>query len=163
MLFFDRIAAHRSQLLSPAGVGLPRRSSPAGTRFLRVVGVLGLTLLAILMAAPAGQVAPLLSLLLIAPVTEELVFRAGLQEQLLRLGCGSWLALSTTAAVFALLHAITRSKPQALAVFGPALLIGWCYSRQRGRGLERCIALHGAMNLAWWLLAGTAVRHLPTT
>ncbi len=154
MLFFDRITAHRRSLLPPATVGRSGRSNAAAARFWRVSVVLGLTLLAILMAAPAGQVAPLLSLLLIAPVTEELVFRAGLQEQLLRLGCGAWLALTVTAAVFALLHGLTRSDPQALAVFGPALLIGWFYPRRHG--LELCIALHGAMNLAWWLVAGSA-------
>lgn len=96
----------------------------------------------------AGLVpARLLTLLLVAPVAEEAVFRAGLQEALLRNHCLPWTANIATALVFGLAHAVMRHDPAAMVAVLPALLIGACY--ERWRQLRLCIVLHAAMNAAW--------------
>jgi len=86
-------------------------------------------------------------LLVLAPLTEELVFRAGLQEGLLRRLRTPWIANALTALVFASLHVLVRGDAMAMAVAVPALLIGALY--QRTRSLWPCIALHAAMNALW--------------
>ncbi len=105
------------------------------------------------------ELAQLLALLVLAPVLEETVFRAGLHEALLRRWAHQpavWANLAT-AAVFGLAHVLVRADAGAWVVAGPALLIGWTY--QRTRRLRDCIALHAAMNagwLAWQTLGSTA-------
>lgn len=104
----------------------------------------------------AGQGLQRLAVLLVlAPLFEETVFRAGLQEALLR----GWHALphaanAVTAATFGFAHAIVRSDAAAFGVALPARLIGAVYQRT-GR-LQLCVALHTAMNAAWlvWSMAG---------
>ena len=86
-------------------------------------------------------------LLVLAPVLEELVFRAGLHESLLRRLCAPWVANALTALVFALAHVLVRGDPAAFAVALPALLIGIVY--QRWRRLWPCVLLHAAMNAIW--------------
>lgn len=97
----------------------------------------------------------LLVLLVLAPLLEEAVFRAGLQEAMLRRwSTRPWLANGVTAAAFGLAHASVRDDAAALAVALPALLIGQVYQRT-GR-LRLCVALHAALNVAWlgWSAAG---------
>ena len=98
----------------------------------------------------AGRVA---LLLVVAPLAEEMLFRAGLHEALLRRTVAPWLANIATALAFGLLHAALRGDAAALSVAIPALLIGAVY--QRTRRLRHCVALHAAMN-ALWLAAGLA-------
>jgi membrane protease YdiL (CAAX protease family) len=87
-------------------------------------------------------------LLVVAPVLEEAVFRAGLQEALLRRpALAPWLANGLTALVFGLAHALLRGSAGALAVALPALLIGVVYARWRR--LRWCVALHALMNAMW--------------
>jgi membrane protease YdiL (CAAX protease family) len=115
-----------------------------------VVGAVALGAVAVLLAAgPGAGVSParLAMLLLIAPVLEETIFRAGLHESLLRRSWPAGRALVATAIVFALVHALLRSDLAALAVVLPALAIGLLY--QRTRRLVPCIALHAAMNALW--------------
>lgn len=88
----------------------------------------------------------LATLLLIAPLAEETLFRAGLQEALLRRGRPRWLANGLTAAAFALAHALAWGEIAAVAVAAPALALGACYGRWRR--LRWCIALHALMNAA---------------
>lgn len=91
-------------------------------------------------------------LLVLAPWAEEVVFRLGLQENLLRRWPGHALAaIVVTALVFGLAHALLRQDPMALAVAAPALLLGLLYGRWRL--LWPCVALHAAMNALWlfWL------------
>ncbi len=90
-------------------------------------------------------------LLALAPLAEEVVFRAGVQEELLRLRMSPWLANAATALAFALAHALARGSLLGLAVVAPALLLGSVYGAQRR--LRWCVLLHAAMN-ALWLLAG---------
>ena len=86
-------------------------------------------------------------LLVLAPVLEELVFRAGLHESLLRRLRAPWVANALTALVFALAHVLVRGETAAFAVALPALLIGIVY--QRWRKVWPCVLLHAAMNAIW--------------
>jgi membrane protease YdiL (CAAX protease family) len=95
-------------------------------------------------------------LLVLAPLAEEAVFRAGIQEVLLRRTVAPAVANLLTALLFGLAHALLRADAAALAVVLPALLIGAVY--ERGRRLRVCVALHAVMNALWlgWGLAGMA-------
>ena len=84
----------------------------------------------------------------LAPALEETVFRAGLQELLLRRGAPAALSVLLTAAAFAAAHALWRPGPWAWATGGPALLLGGVYLRTRRLG--PCIALHALFNALWW-------------
>ena len=86
-------------------------------------------------------------LLVLAPLLEELVFRAGLHESLLRRLRSPLVANALTALVFALAHVLVRGEGAAFAVVLPALLIGIVY--QRWRRVWPCVLLHAAMNAIW--------------
>ena len=86
-------------------------------------------------------------LLLVSPLVEEAVFRAGLQEWLLRRGLPARRANLSTALAFGGLHVLVRLQWTAFAVALPALLLGELYGRRR---LVRwCVLGHAAMNGAW--------------
>ena len=128
-------------------------AAPARASALAGWAATGLALLLGAALAPAGMSAwQVLALLLIAPVAEELLFRSGLQEALLRRWHSALAANVATAAVFALAHALARDDALALAVVVPGLLLGAVYGRTRQ--VAACIALHAAMNAVW--LAGGA-------
>lgn len=118
-----------------------------------VVGVLPLLVVALLALAPVAARWALL--LVYAPVVEELVFRAGLQEALMRrLACwrgGALAANLITALAFAAAH--TALHPGALAALTllPALLVGRVYEQRRR--LAPCVALHAGFNAIWLLWA----------
>lgn len=100
----------------------------------------------------AREPAPWATLLVLAPIAEELVFRVGLQEALLRRwqghgSAGTNLANAATAVVFAAAHIVARGDVVAAMTLLPALAIGWAYQKQR-RVLP-CIALHAIFNLIW--------------
>ncbi len=133
-------------------------SSAAGWREPAAASALPLALLAaafgcalIALGVPAWRA---LVLLLLAPAAEELVFRAGLHEALLRRAVTPALANAAVAVVFALAHMATRPFPAAATVILPALAIGWVY--QRTRSVALCVALHATMNALWmgWALLG---------
>lgn len=93
-------------------------------------------------------------LLVAAPLLEEAVFRAGVQEALLRRGRALLLANAVTALLFGAAHVAVRGEPAAFAVVLPALAIGWLY--ERTRRLRWCVLLHAAMNAAWLAFLGPA-------
>lgn len=97
---------------------------------------------------------PALWLVVGAPVVEEVIFRLGLQQELLqRLQPDSaWLANGITALVFSVAHAMSHSPVMALLTLLPALFIGHFY--QRSRRLAPCIALHAFFNVIWLALPG---------
>ena len=97
-------------------------------------------------------------LLVLAPLIEEAVFRAGLQEALLRRWNAPLWANVFTALAFGLAHAAVRGDAAGFAVAVPALLIGAVYGRWRQ--LRLCVALHAAMNALWltWGLIGPAAQ-----
>lgn len=97
---------------------------------------------------------PALWLVVGAPVVEEVIFRLGLQQELLqRLQPRSaWLANGLTALVFSVAHELSHSPVMALLTLLPALFIGHVY--QRSRRLAPCIALHAFFNVTWLALPG---------
>ena len=96
-------------------------------------------------------------LLLLSPLFEEAVFRAGLQEWLLRRGLTAHRANLSAAFAFGSLHALVRLQWMAFAVAVPALLVGGVYGRWRR--LRWCVLAHAGMNgawLAWQSMSGGA-------
>lgn len=81
-------------------------------------------------------------LLLLAPVLEEWIMRAGLQEWLLR-RTSPMAALLASAAVFSTLH-LGSGLAAAALVFWPGLLFGVVY--QRWRDWRLCVLAHGLCN-----------------
>jgi len=92
----------------------------------------------------------LLTLLLVAPVAEEIVFRYGLQR---------WLAIKftakvsdlslanvNTAIIFAMLHALHQRNALMLLTFVPSLFFGWVWELSAAR-LIVPILLHAWYNL----------------
>ncbi len=92
----------------------------------------------------------LVALVILAPLTEELIFRGILLSRLLR-SMALWWAIITQAAVFALIH---LSKPEAIAVlpglFLIALVLG--YAALKTGNLSLPLTLHAGVNLTAVLL-----------
>ena len=139
-----------------AGVAEPARRGRFGARPPLVQAAFAaalaaaVVLVAVLVSAAQGAgitPARLAMLLLIAPVLEETIFRAGLHESLLRHAVPAGWAVVVTAIVFALVHTLLRADLAALSVVLPALATGLLY--QRTRRIVPCIALHAAMNAVW--------------
>jgi uncharacterized protein len=94
--------------------------------------------------------------LVFSPIAEEAIFRAGIQEWLLRRAFPEWWTNVATAVAFAMTHSLLRGvSVSSAAVLIPALMLSWTYGQFRS--LRLCIGLHMLMN-ALWLAAG---RHLP--
>ena len=126
----------------------PRAASEAIAGLILLGGLLAVSM------APARWSA----LLLLAPVAEEVIFRAGLQETLLRhLGrrhaAGARVANVVTSLAFAAAHLPLRPGAMSALTVLPALLIGWVYQRQRR--LLPCVALHSVFNAIWLACAGS--------
>jgi membrane protease YdiL (CAAX protease family) len=90
--------------------------------------------------------AAVLRLLVLAPLLEEWVVRAGLHAWLLPRTNGT-AAVLATATAFSALH-LGAGPLAAALVFGPGLAFGMAY--QRWRDWRLCALLHGACN-AWAL------------
>ena len=106
--------------------------------------------MAALALAPHGTAAQWVVLVVLAPLLEETVFRAGLHEWLLRRGTRPWTANILTALVFGGAHALLRADPLAWVAALPALMVGRVY--ERTRQVRWCVALHAAMNGLWLLV-----------
>lgn len=144
MHYAIRHCAFRSQQLPPATRTASKQLRTAA------VGCAALALLAWALPAPTA------TLLLVAPLLEEIVFRAGLQDALARAWAaradGAELANVVTAAAFALAHMAWQDAPLSALTLGPALVIGSVY--QVHERLAPCVVLHALFN-ALWLLAAT--------
>lgn len=98
-----------------------------------------------------------LKLLLLAPLIEEVFFRAVVHASLLR-RFAHWrsthfsAANLATAILFGALHLVYAPAPHAIAVVLPALAIGWVF--ERWRSVVACVALHAAFNGIWLLIRG---------
>ena len=101
----------------------------------------------------------LLSLAVVQPVVEELVFRGALQGRLLergwtrRIGPVSHANLGTTVA-FVALHFLAQPPAWAIAVAAPSLVFG--HVRERFGSVLPAIVLHSIYNAgfavtAWWV------------
>jgi membrane protease YdiL (CAAX protease family) len=89
----------------------------------------------------------LLVLLLAAPLIEEAVFRAGVQEFLIRARLRASVCVGATASAFAAVHVVARHELTAIVILVPGILLGLLY--QRTRSVWACAALHAVMNAAW--------------
>jgi membrane protease YdiL (CAAX protease family) len=128
-----------------AGMVRPPASSGAVVWWLLAGGLLVISL------APSPRWT---ALLLFAPVVEEVIFRAGLHETLLRQlarrhAGGALVANVLTALAFAAAHLALRPGLLGGLTVLPSLLIGRVYEQQRR--LTPCIALHALFNAAWLL------------
>lgn len=101
---------------------------------------------------------PAVWLLAGAPVVEEVIFRLGLQQELLARLKSPTLANVLTALVFALAHGLSQGTWQSLLKLLPALAIGSVF--QQSRRVAPCIALHSAFNAIW--LALPLIPGIPT-
>jgi membrane protease YdiL (CAAX protease family) len=63
---------------------------------------------------------------LLAPISEELVFRGAILRALLRWTSRHWVAIAISAVLFALIHANPAQMPHAFLI---GLLLGWLYYR----------------------------------
>jgi membrane protease YdiL (CAAX protease family) len=90
--------------------------------------------------------------LVAAPVTEEIVFRGGVQEALLNKFSASLpkeTANIITSVLFALLHLVFRRELAALLVFFPSFALGWHYRMHRN--LKVVIFIHFFYNFILFL------------
>jgi membrane protease YdiL (CAAX protease family) len=109
---------------------------------------------AVIALVALGQ-AQLATLLILAPAVEEIVFRAGLQEALMRRASTVRFANVLTALAFAAAHLALRPGWIAALTLLPALACGALY--RRTRRILPCIVLHALLNAAWVLgVAGLA-------
>ncbi len=92
----------------------------------------------------------LLTLLLIAPIAEETVFRLGLHQALLKRCKAQWGALSLAnagvALAFAALHALHQGSAWMWLTIAPALLLGWLWELGAQR-LRVPVLFHAWFNL----------------
>ena len=134
--------------VAPSATGFPR---PAGSAGFAAAALVALGIAAV---SAGPDMRRLWVLLLLAPLAEEVVFRAGLQESLLRRLRSPPAANALTALAFATAHALARGDASGVAVAIPALLLGAVYGRWRTAW--PCVALHASMNAVWlaWGHAG---------
>lgn len=110
---------------------------------------------------PSGTLMALISLLVVQPIVEELVFRGALQGNLIvrgwtrRLGPVSSANLAATAA-FAALHLLAQPPAWAIAVVVPSLVFG--HLRERFASVLPSIALHAIYNAGFAFTAWCVQR-----
>lgn len=119
-----------------------------------LLGMLSVVAAASVVGTDSARPWSLLVLLVLSPVAEEAVFRAGLQEWLLRHRAEPAIAIALTAFVFGLAHVAARGDLVAFAVALPAVLLGLAY--QSWRKLRYCALLHAGMNLLWLASSGAS-------
>ena len=137
------------------GAPLPSHPDPGQSLRLALAGAAGLALvLAAAFAASGTAWRQAALLLVVAPLLEETVFRAGAQDWLRRTTHRPSSAIAITAVLFGLAHVVVRGELVAAAVFIPALAIGVVY--ERTRRLRDCVALHATMNALWLAATGLA-------
>ena len=96
-----------------------------------------------------------LTISIIVPVLEELVFRGLIQGYLRQFDQGQKAILGISAAnfltslLFVSLHGLTRDGYSALLVFLPSLYLGLV--RDRTRSIAMCILIHVLWNLGWYV------------
>lgn len=83
----------------------------------------------------------LLAICVVIPMTEEMVFRAGILRKMLESGCNKWVAIVTTAVAFGVLHG---NALQALPAMIMGVALGWLYTKTGS--LRLCLLAHVANN-----------------
>lgn len=82
----------------------------------------------------------LLASCVLAPLVEEAVFRAGMQQHLKQAGLSPWYAILITALVFGIIHG---NSMQALPAILLGIVLGWFYEK---RGYTLAVLAHMANN-----------------
>ncbi|HMC14598.1 MAG TPA: JDVT-CTERM system glutamic-type intramembrane protease [Albitalea sp.] len=132
----------------------PAAHQPAAAGAWLAVAGLAIALAGFGAATFGGSGVRIAVLLVIAPLVEESLFRAGLHEGLLRRQWVPWAANLATALAFGAVHVLVRADVHGWLVVVPSLVIGQVYGMRRR--LRDCVVLHAAMNalwLGWTLLA----------
>ena len=83
----------------------------------------------------------ILSLAIVGPIAEELVFRDGILREMMKSRAKPWIAITTSALAFALVHGDPAQMVPA-AIMGIAL--GWLYTKTNS--LRLCLLAHVANN-----------------
>lgn len=83
--------------------------------------------------------------IIVAPTTEEIIFRAYIQKALIKQGY-QYLSVLIASVLFALAHIVISLKITSLMVFFPSLIISFYYMRHKD--VRFCIALHAVYNIA---------------
>ncbi len=104
----------------------------------------------------ADQITALITLSLLYPILEELIFRGYLQPWLKTKSDRKFFNLSTanilTSVIFSLSHLLNHSPLWALSTLIPSLVFG--YSLDRHKTLLSPIALHASYNFGYFLTFG---------
>ena len=83
--------------------------------------------------------------MIMAPISEEMIFRAGIQRALMKRGC-QYASVLITSALFAFAHFIISLKIISLMVFFPSAIISFYYMKHKD--IRFCIVLHSIYNIA---------------
>lgn len=86
----------------------------------------------------------LVTLLVVAPIAEEVVFRGLLLDYWLRRKWPFYIGNLVVSLLFSSLHLVWRDLPTAVAVFVPSLVLGWLY--QYRRSVVVVVSVHALMN-----------------
>ncbi len=90
---------------------------------------------------------------ILAPITEELVFRGAILRRLLSMGCHTWVAIAVSAVLFGAVHG---NWAQFTHAFLLGLLLGWLYAKTRS--IIPALVIHWVNNTVAFLL----IRLFPT-
>ena len=114
-----------------------------------LIGLLAVVVACWWIAAPPpdARLMRIATLLLLAPLIEEALFRAGVQETLIHAGQTPRVCIVITALLFALAHLLASPGWLAAGTVLPGLVLGLVY--QRTRSVAHCALLHAAMNAVW--------------
>lgn len=82
-----------------------------------------------------------LAICVVIPMTEEMVFRAGVLRKMIEGGCGKWVAIVTTAVAFGVFHG---NPLQAIPAMIMGIALGWLYTKTNS--LRLCLLAHVANN-----------------
>ncbi len=90
---------------------------------------------------------------IVAPISEEVMYRGVIQETFGRLGLSRWAAIALTSGAFAVMHATVAPLHAVLSLFVLSLGLGWIYERT-GR-LSASITMHVLFNAGNLVIAFT--------
>ncbi len=96
--------------------------------------------------------------IVVAPITEELLFRGLLLQLICRYTKRAWVAIALSGVLFGLVH---RDLPQAvLPLMSMGIILG--YARVKYRSIELCILIHALFNAQSMVMAYLAPDLIPT-
>ncbi len=91
---------------------------------------------------------------ILAPITEEVVFRGAILRRLLLMGCHVWVAIVASAILFGAVHG---NLAQFTHAFLMGLLLGWLYIKTRS--IIPCLVIHWVNNTIAFLLLRLFPEH----